>query len=480
MFLKNDETFLEEVTPYIYFVQNCLIQFVWKKNRTMILSKTLAVNALIAVLVLSMLLSLSPVSAVSYQSTWPVYLKNDPQRRHWADISAECMFPNRVKVGDKFQVQVALRYIKNENSTLLWIEFFDINVQTRKLPTGQDVTISKFDSSRLRVTPGNQYSGTFSLDAPPDSGDYYVAFVCKTYDPGAKMYNMTKPSEELQWDSGTYSDIFNARLVVQKSQATLTIRLENIKTAEIKLQGETQKIEDGELKLKLSTDASYTLEMPKQIDVDSGTRALFVRWSSGETSNIRTIIFTDDLTVSAVYKVQFLLTVNSEMGNPQGGGWYDSGTTVTFSVNSPVSQTGLAGFFGAKSIFDHWTGGSTSTSPTGTIRMIGPRVVTAVWKSSSLFGMGDSYLVQILGGIGTGGSILLGWLFATRKRRLASSYLTKIDSVYAQHSMNREACREHLMTLRNEITVFFRKGKIDASQFAMLDGKLERYLKDLT
>lgn len=446
----------------------------------MILSKTLTVNVLIVVLVLTVLLSLIPVSATSYQSTWPIYLKNDPERRHWADISAECMFPDKVKVGDKLQVQVALRYVKDENATLPWIEFFDINVQTRKLPTGPDVTISKFDSSRLRVTPGGQYSGTFSLDAPSDSGEYFVALICKTYDPGAKVNNLTKPPEELQWDSGTYSDISNARLVVKKSQATLTIRLENIKTAEIKFQGETQKIDDGELKLKLPTDASYTVEMPKQIDLDSGTRALFVRWSAGETSNIRTITLRDDLTVIAIYKIQFLLTVNSKIGNPQGGGWYDAGTTATFSVTSPVPEGGLSGFFGAKSIFDHWTGDFTSTSPNATISMTGPKGVTAVWRISSPFSLGNSRLMQILGGLGTGGSIILGWLFATRKRRLVSKYLTKIDSVYSQYSMNREACREHLMALRDEITVFFRKGRIDASQFAILDGKLERYLKDLT
>jgi hypothetical protein len=445
----------------------------------MILSKVLAVNALIAVLAFSAILSLNPVSAISYQSIWPIYLKTDEQRQHWADISAECMFPSKVKTGDIFQVQVALRYIKNMNATLPWIEFFDINVQIRKTPTGQNMTISKFDSTRVRVTPGGQYSGTFSLEAPSDFGEYFVALICKTYDPGAKISNMTKPAEELQWDSGTFSDIYNARLVVQKSQATLTIRLENIKTADVKFQGQTQKIESGELKLKLTTDASYTMEMPKQIDLGPATQAVFVRWSSGETTNLRTIALTDDLTVTAVYKTQFLLTVNSETGNPQGGGWHDSGTTATFSITSPVSQGGLAGFFGAKYVFDHWTGDSTSTGPTGTVRMIGPRVVTAVWKSSSILGSGDPYLMQILGIIGTGGSVAVGWLFATRKRRLVSSYLTRIDSIYHQYSANREACREHLLTLKTEITVFLRKGRIDASQFAILDGKLERYLKDL-
>jgi len=448
-----------------------------EENEAMTSSKASLAKILIVLMLLAIVYSEREVYAASYQSSWFIYVKTDPQRRHFADIKAECSFPDKVKTGEKFQVQVSLRYAKNENSTLPWIEFFDVNVQTRKTPTGRNVTISRIDTSRQRISAGSQYSGNFSIDSPAEASDYFLALVWKTYDPGAKAYNLTKPPEELQWDTGLGSDILNTHLTVQKSQAMLTIRLENIKSADIKFQGENRKIEGGELRLKLTTDTTYTVEMPKQIDIDSGTRAVFVKWSTGELTNVRKVALTDDLVAIASYKIQFLLTLSSERGNPQGGGWYDLGAIATFSVASSVTEGGL---FGVKYVFERWTGDSTATTPSATIRMVGPKTVTAAWTYSSVFSFFDSRLFQVLGAVGTGGSVVLGWLFTTRKRRLVSSYLTKIDSVYNEFFMNKEACKTHLTMLRDEITLRFRKGKIDASQFGLLDRKLERYLRDIS
>jgi len=447
-----------------------------EENQAMTPSKASLAKILIVLMLLAIVYSGREVYAASYQSSWFIYVKTDPQRRHFADIRAECTFPDKVKTGEKFQVQVSLRYVKNENSTLVWIEFFDVNVQTRKTQTGRNVTISRIDTSRQRIASGGQYSGTFSIDSPTEASDYFVALAWKTYDPGTKAYNLTKPPEELQWDTGLGSDILNTRLTVQKSQAMLTIRLENVRSADIKFQGENRKIEGGELRLRLATDTTYTVEVPKQIEIDSGTRAIFVKWSTGEVANVRKIALTDDLIVIASYKIQCLLTVSSERGNPQGGGWYDLGAIATFSVASSVTEGGL---FGVKYVFERWIGDSTATTATATIRITGPKIVTAAWTYSSVFSFFDSRLLQVLGAVGTGGSVVLGWLFTTRKRRLVSNYLGKIDSIYNEFFMNKQACNTHLTMLRDEITLKFKKGKIDASQFGVLDRKLERYLREL-
>jgi len=75
-----------------------------------------------------------------------------------------------------------------------------------------------------------------------------------------------------------------------------------------------------------------------------------------------------------VYETEYSLTVVSQYGTPKGGGWYRAGSTVTFSVDSPV-----AGPVGVQYVFERWTGDSTSISRHATITMDGPKRVTAVW-----------------------------------------------------------------------------------------------------
>ncbi|MGC8600000.1 MAG: InlB B-repeat-containing protein [Nitrososphaeria archaeon] len=81
------------------------------------------------------------------------------------------------------------------------------------------------------------------------------------------------------------------------------------------------------------------------------------------------------------YQEQYYLSVVSpnNRGNPQGYGWYNAGTTATFSVMTPVS-TGP----GQQYVFTSWSGtGSGSYSGTNnpaTVTMNGPITETANWQ----------------------------------------------------------------------------------------------------
>ncbi len=444
--------------------------------QTMISLRICVMQILIISVIVALLFPSAVVAAATYQSPLYIYAKADPQKRHWADIRAQCNFPDKVRITEQFQVQISLRYLKNENASLPWIEFFDVTVHTRKLPTGQNSTSSKSDTSRQRVAQGGQYIGNFTITAPSEYSEFFVALTWRTYDPGGKAYNLTKPAEELRWDTGNSQEILGARIAVLKSQVELTVRLENVKAAEIKIQGQSRKVETGEVKVTLPIGSTCTIEVPKEVDVAVGTRALFVKWSNGETSNTRKAVLTDDLVAIAIYRIQYLLTVISDRGNPQGQDWYDPGAVATFSVSSSVEAAGLMGLIGGKSTFDHWIGDFAGGVSVGTIRMTSPKTVTAVWKTPSIF---ETHLPQLLGGIGTVGSLFVGWLFKTRKQRLVSTYLGKIDSAHNNYFANRQECKNQLTKLRDEITFLLKKNKIDASQFTILDGKIDRYLRGL-
>jgi len=75
-----------------------------------------------------------------------------------------------------------------------------------------------------------------------------------------------------------------------------------------------------------------------------------------------------------VYETEYYLTVVSEYGSRKGEGWYRTGATATFSVDSRV-----AGSVGVQYVFERWSGDSTSSLPQATIVMDGPKRVTAVW-----------------------------------------------------------------------------------------------------
>jgi hypothetical protein len=103
----------------------------------------------------------------------------------------------------------------------------------------------------------------------------------------------------------------------------------------------------------------------------------------------------------AKYTTQYQLIVNSQYGNPQGSGYYDSGSAAQFSVTTPVG-------FPIQQLFVQWQGDYNGTSPQGTLKMNKPHTVTAVWSTSYL---------PLIAIIVVAGAIVGGLLFWRRKRK---------------------------------------------------------------
>jgi uncharacterized repeat protein (TIGR02543 family) len=116
---------------------------------------------------------------------------------------------------------------------------------------------------------------------------------------------------------------------------------------------------------------------------DGDTRYVFVQWNDGSTSNSRSVTAIQDATITASYKTQYMLTVISDVGSPQGTGWYDAGTQAAFSVSTQQSEPGLLGALGGRVMFQGWSGDSKATSSSTTITMDGPKTVTAMWTADN-------------------------------------------------------------------------------------------------
>lgn len=140
--------------------------------------------------------------------------------------------------------------------------------------------------------------------------------------------------------------------------------------------------------------STHTITINESIQGPLGVRYVFLKWSDGSNETSRTITASStSKTYSALFKTQYELLVVSDLGNPNGTGWYDKGTEATFSVDSPQPEMGLLGLLGGKIVFQSWTGNSTGTSSASKILMDGPKTVQANWVAD------DSQAYTLLGEI---------------------------------------------------------------------------------
>ena len=149
----------------------------------------------------------------------------------------------------------------------------------------------------------------------------------------------------------------------------------------------------------LPTDSVTVGPVPTSISGGEGVRYVFQQWTVDSTAisgNSVQITMDAPHTVVAEYKTQYLLTVSSDYGVVQGGGWHDAGSSAAFSVTTSVDTS-----YGVKQVFERWTGDLESTSPATTITMDSPHTVSAVWGT-------DSTILYATIALGIGAAFALG------------------------------------------------------------------------
>ncbi len=146
--------------------------------------------------------------------------------------------------------------------------------------------------------------------------------------------------------------------------------------------------------------------VPTEVEGATGTKYVFTTWTVDGTSrgdNGFIVVMDAPHKVVAKYDTMFLLTIVSDYGNPSGAGYYKSGDTANFSVDSPVG-------IGIQRVFAAWTGDYTGNDPKGAITMDGPKTVTATWTTNYF------QLYLILGAIAAV-AVVAGVLLWMRRRR---------------------------------------------------------------
>jgi hypothetical protein len=166
----------------------------------------------------------------------------------------------------------------------------------------------------------------------------------------------------------------------------------------------------GNVQLVLAA-GSHLVSVPNIVQINENTRIEFRNWSDGSTDANRSVALNYDIVLRATYVTQYKLQVISPV-RVGGGGWYDTGSNITLSIQSPITpMNGVLGILGAKWVFQGWTedGQGTSGSTIDQITMDSPHVVDVIWNGDYRLPLS---IVAVL-------AILLTWtlLYSTRRFR---------------------------------------------------------------
>ncbi len=138
---------------------------------------------------------------------------------------------------------------------------------------------------------------------------------------------------------------------------------------------------------------------------ETGTKHFFTRWSgdySGDKASA-SVTMNKPKTVSANWRTEYLLTVESEYGESEGEGWYDSGSAATISVTSPVGII-------VRQVFTVWSGSYSGDTTTASVIIDRPKTVTAKWRTDYL----QLYILIIVIVLILGG--LSAWFMIRRRK----------------------------------------------------------------
>jgi hypothetical protein len=159
-----------------------------------------------------------------------------------------------------------------------------------------------------------------------------------------------------------------------------------------------------------------TSQAPLNLTGPAGTKYVFKGWildGAPQAGNPTSFTLDKPHKIVAKYQIQYQLVIDSPggLGSPKGSGYYDSGSTVQFSVTSPE---GLL----IQQVFVRWEGDYSGTSPQGTITMDAPKLVHAVWTT-------DYTQLYIALAVLAAAIVVAGFLFWRRRQQALAPPETK-------------------------------------------------------
>jgi len=119
-----------------------------------------------------------------------------------------------------------------------------------------------------------------------------------------------------------------------------------------------------------------TIEVEPSVYTTNASRLTFTGWSDGSSENPRQMTIEADTFLTAILKMQYLLTINPNGGTTTQSGWFDANTTVTVTANALSNVAEQS----SRMVFKNWSGDVNSTSTSISVTMTRPINLNAYWK----------------------------------------------------------------------------------------------------
>ena len=131
---------------------------------------------------------------------------------------------------------------------------------------------------------------------------------------------------------------------------------------------------NGHASFTVAVATTPSVSVPTQVQLQNSTRLLFTQWSDGVSQSQRKVLIDGDINLTASYRIQYLLTLNSGSTSEV---WYDKGANATINAPTSPSPPWPLNLLGVTQTFRGWAGDIQSTSPQLNVTMDSPKTITA-------------------------------------------------------------------------------------------------------
>ena len=189
-------------------------------------------------------------------------------------------------------------------------------------------------------------------------------------------------------------------------------------------------------------DTTVTLTTPEKIEKSNTERYIFKAWyvdGSENAGSTITLNMNKPYNAKAEYSTQFYVEVKSEIGRPQGSGWYDEGYSAIITVDPEVPMLGFWGSLGAKYVFDRWSGISSGDMFSKTTKVVveNPMTINAVWRAEYSYAYMVLAIFLVVALLLIAAAIIASRRGITLKRVSDSSALDSLNLRYSQGEISR-------------------------------------------
>lgn len=218
------------------------------------------------------------------------------------------------------------------------------------------------NSTIINADKAHPNSYGLSIFYPDENGKY------QTF---KDAYKKTSFATATLWDRFVENDLQGLVLTIKLPRPDVSIEFDN---------DSFQTDETGEIHMFVLPNY-YTVNVTTIVTTGAGSRLVFAKWNDSITSNPRTILAGETLTLTAEYETQYRLLIDRNFGttNPEPGEhWCKAYSTVPISTAAPTAASG------ERFLFLSWTGkgngGYSGTDASTSIVMNEPINETAKWS----------------------------------------------------------------------------------------------------